>query len=82
MLQELINLAREGRAARKRGEEEGLSQDEIAFYDALAESQSAVELVGNDALKATARKLLVSLKVMYRWIGRPESAPGRGCGCL
>jgi type I site-specific restriction-modification system R (restriction) subunit len=50
------------RAARRRGEDEGLSQDEIAFYDALAESQSAVELMGNDSLKVTAHELLVSLK--------------------
>jgi type I restriction enzyme R subunit len=62
VLQELIDLAKEVRAARRRGEEEGLSQDEIAFYDALAESQSAVELMGNDSLKVIAHELLVSLK--------------------
>jgi type I restriction enzyme R subunit len=42
VLRALIDLAKDVRAARKRGEDEGLSQDEIAFYDALAESQSAV----------------------------------------
>jgi type I restriction enzyme R subunit len=62
MLQELINLAKDVRAARRRGENEGLSQDEIAFYDALAESQSAVELMGNDSLKVIAHELLASLK--------------------
>ena len=57
-LQELIDLAKEIRVARRRGEDEGLSQDEIAFYDALAESESAVELMGNDSLKLIAHKLL------------------------
>jgi type I restriction enzyme, R subunit len=61
-LQELINLAKDVRAARRRGQDEGLSQDEIAFYDALAENQSAVELMGNNSLKVIAHELLVSLK--------------------
>jgi type I restriction enzyme R subunit len=63
VMQELIDLAKEVRAARKRGEDEGLSQDEIAFYDALAESESAIKLMGNDALKLIAHELLVNLKV-------------------
>jgi type I restriction enzyme R subunit len=78
VLQELIDLAMEVRAARRRGEDEGLSQDEIAFYDALAESQSAVELMGNDSLKLIAHELLVSLKgsVTVDWSHR-ESARAR-----
>lgn len=78
VLQELIDLAKEVRAARKRGEDEGLSQDEIAFYDALAESESAVELMGNDSLKVIAHELLVSLKgsVTVDWSHR-ESARAR-----
>jgi type I restriction enzyme R subunit len=78
VLQELIELAREVRAARRRGEDEGLSQDEIAFYDALAESESAVELMGNDSLKVIAHELLVSLKgsVTVDWSHR-ESARAR-----
>ena len=62
MLQELIALAKEIREARKRGEEEGLSPDEVAFYDALAENESAVEVLGNDQLKVIAHELLKSLK--------------------
>ena len=46
VLQTLIELAKDVRAAHRRGENEGLSQDEIAFYDALAESESAVEVMG------------------------------------
>ena len=78
VLQELIDLAKEVRAARRRGEEEGLSQDEIAFYDALAESESAVELMGNDSLKIIAHELLVNLKgsVTVDWAHR-ESARAR-----
>jgi hypothetical protein len=78
VLQELIDLAKDVRAARRRGEDEGLSQDEIAFYDALAESQSAVELMGNDSLKVIAHELLVSLKgsVTVDWSHR-ESARAR-----
>lgn len=78
VLQELIALAKEVRAARRRGADEGLSQDEIAFYDALAESESAVELMGNDSLKVIAHELLVSLKgsVTVDWSHR-ESARAR-----
>ncbi|MEN2976940.1 type I restriction endonuclease subunit R [Tistrella bauzanensis] len=78
VLQELIDLAKEVRAARRRGEDEGLSQDEIAFYDALAESESAVELMGNESLKVIAHELLVSLRgsVSVDWSHR-ESARAR-----
>ena len=62
VLQELIGLARDIRAAHQRGEEEGLSQEEIAFYDALAQSESAVEVMGNDHLRVIAHELLDSLK--------------------
>lgn len=62
VIQEMINLAKDVRAAHRRGEEEGLSQDEIAFYDALAENDSAVDVMGNDALKVIAHELLTSLK--------------------
>jgi type I restriction enzyme, R subunit len=62
VLQELISLARDIREARKRGEEEGLTTDEVAFYDALADNQSAVDVLGNDHLKVIANELLTSLK--------------------
>ncbi|WP_446831656.1 type I restriction endonuclease subunit R [Candidatus Foliamicus sp.] len=62
VLQELIRLAKDIRAAHKRGEEEGLSQDEIAFYDALAQNESAVEVMGNKHLRVIAQELLNSLR--------------------
>jgi type I restriction enzyme R subunit len=78
VLQELINLAKEVRAAQRRGEDEGLSQDEIAFYDALAENESAVQIMGNDSLKVIAHELLISLKgsITVDWSHR-ESARAR-----
>jgi type I restriction enzyme R subunit len=78
VLQELIALAKDVRAARQRGESEGLSQAEIAFYDALAENESAVQVMGNDSLKIIAHELLVSLKgsVTVDWSHR-ESARAR-----
>ena len=62
VLQELIGLAKDIRAAHQRGEEEGLSQEEIAFYDALAQNESAVEVMGNNHLRVIAHELLNSLK--------------------
>ena len=62
VIQELINLAKDIRAAHRRGEEEGLSQEEISFYDALAKNESAVEVMGNDQLRVIAHELLSNLK--------------------
>ncbi len=78
VLQELINLAKDIREARLRGEATGLSQDEIAFYDALAENQSAVEVMGDTSLRVIAHELLTSLKggITVDWAHR-ESARAR-----
>ena len=62
VLQELIKLAKDIRAAHQRGEEEGLSLEEISFYDALAQNESAVEVMGNDHLHVIAHELLSSLR--------------------
>lgn len=78
VLQELIQLAKDIRAARQRGEEQGLSEDEIAFYDALAENESAIQMMGDDKLKLIAHELLVSLRenVSVDWAHR-DSARAR-----
>lgn len=78
VLQELIELARDIRAARKRGEESGLSDEEVAFYDALAENESAVQVMGDDKLRVIAHELLMSLRdnVSVDWAHR-ESARAR-----
>jgi type I restriction enzyme R subunit len=78
VLQELIRLARDIRAARSRGEEQGLSDEEIAFYDALAENESAVQVMGDAQLRVIAHELLMSLRenVTVDWAHR-ESARAR-----
>jgi len=78
VLQELIELAKDIRAARQRGEEAGLSDEEIAFYDALAENESAVQMMGDDKLKLIAHELLMSLRenVSVDWAHR-DSARAR-----
>lgn len=62
IIQELIKLAKDIRAAYQRGEEEGLSPEEISFYDALAQNESAVQVMGDAQLRIIAHELLNSLK--------------------
>jgi type I restriction enzyme R subunit len=75
VLEELIQLAKDIRAARARGEEMGLSKEEIAFYDALAENQSARDVMGEPALRVIAHELVMVIKgnVSVDWMHR-ESA--------
>jgi type I site-specific restriction-modification system R (restriction) subunit len=47
VIEELIQLAKDIRAARARGEETGLTDEEITFYDALAENESARQVMGD-----------------------------------
>lgn len=58
VIEELIRLAKELEAAQKRGEELGLTDDEIAFYDALATNESALHAMGDDKLKVIAAELI------------------------
>ncbi len=58
VIAELIELAREMREANKRGEELKLSEDELAFYDALEVNDSAVKVLGDDTLKDIAKELV------------------------
>jgi len=50
------------READQRGEKLGLSQDELAFYDALAENQSAVDVLGDAQLAVIATELVVTVR--------------------
>lgn len=59
---ELIELAKNMSEAQKRGENTGLTSDEIAFYDALADNESAKEVMGDEILKQIARDLTDSIK--------------------
>jgi len=78
MIQELIELAKEMKAARARGDEMGLSPEEVAFYMALADNESAVEAMGDDKLRVIAHELLEQLRgnVTVDWHQR-ESARAR-----
>jgi len=59
---ELIELAKEMNKSHKRGEDLGLSTEELAFYDALGTNESAVKLMGDDILKQIARELAFSIR--------------------
>ena len=62
VIEALIDLARKMNAAQRRGEELGLSEDEIAFYEALEVNDSAVRVLGEPTLKAIARELVKSVQ--------------------
>ena len=62
VIEELIQLARDMRAADARGAELGLSDDELAFYDALETNDSAVKVLGEPLLKEIARELVATVR--------------------
>ena len=62
VLEELIRLAREMREANARGEQLGLSEDELAFYDALETNDSAVQVLGDETLRDIARELVDTVR--------------------
>ena len=74
IIQELIELARELRESDRRGERLGLNDDEIAFYDALADNGSARALMGDERLRAIARILVRRVKnnVSIDWTLREQ----------
>ena len=62
VIEELIQLARDMRKANARGEELGLSDDELAFYDALETNDSAVQVLGDETLRGIARELVETVR--------------------
>ena len=62
VIEELIGLARELRKANARGEKLGLSEDELAFYDALGVNDSAVQVLGDSTLSDIARELVDTVR--------------------
>ena len=62
ILEELIQLAKDIRAADARGEKLNLRQDELAFYDALADNPNAENLLGDQILKQIAHELTESVR--------------------
>lgn len=75
VIEELIRAAKHFEAAKKRGEELGLSNDEICFYDALAAHESAIDVMGIDELKVIAAELLnqVRASVTIDWTVRENA---------
>jgi type I restriction enzyme R subunit len=59
---ELVELAREMREAKSRGEKLGLSEEEEAFYDALGVNDSAVKVLGDETLTTIARELVEAIR--------------------
>jgi len=62
VIEELIKLAKELDSATKRGVDLGLTDDEVAFYDALAANESAVRALGNDQLRVIAAELITQVR--------------------
>jgi len=62
VIEELIAMAKEFRAAAQRGDALGLNESELAFYDALADNESAVREMGDEILKKIAHELTEKLR--------------------
>ena len=72
IIAELIKLAKDMREAYQRGDKINLTEDEIAFYDALEVNDSAVKILGDETLQQIARELVESIKsnVTIDWTKR------------
>jgi type I restriction enzyme R subunit len=62
VIEELIELARQMREAQRRGEELDLTDEELAFYDALETNDSAVAVLGDETLRTIARELTEAVR--------------------
>jgi type I restriction enzyme R subunit len=78
IIEELISLAKDIDAAAKRGEEMNLSEEELAFYDALAANESAVRAMGDDKLRVIAAELVTKVRgsVTIDWTLRESARAG------
>jgi len=75
VISELIKLAKGMRQAQKRGEDLGLTEDEVAFYDALEVNDSAVKVLGDKTLKTIAHELVAAVRrsVSIDWTMREKA---------
>jgi type I restriction enzyme R subunit len=62
VIEELIGLAKQMREESAKGAELGLTEDEVAFYDALGVNDSAVQVLGDETLKTIARELVETVR--------------------
>ena len=65
-IEELIQLAKKFKEEQEKGKELGLNEAEVAFYDALAENESAVEVLGNEMLRDIALELVGMIRKSVR----------------
>jgi type I restriction enzyme R subunit len=74
VIEELIGLARDMREASARGEALGLSEEDLAFYDALETNDSAVKVLGEPTLRGIARELVETVRknVTIDWTLRED----------
>jgi len=72
VIEELIEMAKKFAAASKRGEQLGLNDDELAFYDALANNEASVRELGDEILAKIAHELTANLRqnVTVDWNNR------------
>ena len=75
VIEELIELAKEMREAKLRGDDLGMNDDEIAFYDALEVNDSAVQVLGDETLKTIAQELVIAVRrsVTIDWTVRENA---------
>ena len=75
VIEELIELAKEMREAQRRGDDLGMTDDEIAFYDALEVNDSAVKVLGDETLKTIAQELVTAVRrsVTIDWTVRENA---------
>jgi type I restriction enzyme R subunit len=81
VIEELIALAKDLREAGQRGEKLGLTEDEVAFYDALEVNDSAVAVLGDETLRQIAQELVKAVREQHHHrLDRPGKRPGADAG--
>jgi len=72
VIEELLELARKVREERNRGKQNNMSEDELAFYDALGANDSAVKILGDETLRKIALELtrMIRSNVTIDWTQR------------
>jgi type I restriction enzyme R subunit len=73
VIQEMLEIARDLR----KEPDDGLTPEEVAFYDALAENGSATELMGNAELRLIASELVKAVRENAAWTGGTLTSAGR-----
>ena len=80
VIEELIALAKDLREANQRGEKLGLTEDEVAFYDALEVNDSALAVLGDETLRIIAQELVRAVRGSITSTGLSAKMPAPRCG--